>query len=179
MKRFTLFDLVLLTMYGTLMFVFDLAFEMLPNIHGVALIICVVTLIYRWRALISIGLYVALNAIFAMATTINALWWVPYIYIFPLLWLTVMLIPQGLSLKIKIILCTVFAGLNGLFFGTLYAPFQAIMFGLDFNGMLAWIVAGLPFDLIHMCANIAMSSLIYPLYRVITKLEESRIKRQK
>ena len=179
MKRFNLFDLILMTMYGTLMFVFDVAFEMLPNIHGVALIICVITLAYRWRALISIGIYVALNAIFAMATTINALWWVPYIYIFPLLWLTIMLIPKRFSLKIKIILCTILASLNGLVFGTLYAPFQAIMFGLDFNGMLAWIVAGLPFDLIHMCSNLAMSSLIYPLYKVVIKLEDTRVKRQK
>jgi energy-coupling factor transport system substrate-specific component len=179
MKRFSLFDLVLMTMYGALMFVFDIAFEALPNIHGVALIICVITLIYRWKASISIGLYIALNAIFAMSATISALWWVPYIYIFPLLWLSIMLIPKKLSLKVKIVLCTIFAGLNGLAFGTLYAPFQAIMFGLSLESMIAWIVAGLPFDLIHMCSNVAMCSLIYPLYKVVTRLEESRANKQK
>ena len=178
MKKFTLFDLVLFTMYGALMFVFDLAFEMLPNIHGVALIICVITLLYRSRALISIAIYVSLNAIIAVASSINALWWVPYIYIFPILWIFVMLIPKGLSLKVKVILCAIASGVHGLIFGTLYSPFQAIMFGLDINGMLAWIVAGLPWDLVHCLGNIAMCTLIYPLYKVLVKLEESREKRK-
>ena len=67
------------------------------------------------------------------------------------------------------ILSSVFCALHGLAFGTIYAPLQAIMYGLSFEGMITWIIVGLPYDLIHMCGNFATSFLIYPLYKVIKK----------
>ena len=57
----------------------------------------------------------------------------------------------------------VVCGLHGLLYGVLYAPAQAILFGLDFKGMIAWIVAGLPFDAIHGISNFIGGLLIQPL----------------
>ena len=64
--------------------------------------------------------------------------------------------------------------LHGLCFGTLYAPFQAVVFGLDFAKTLAWIAAGLPFDVIHALGNLAAGALIVPLVELLRRLEKSR-----
>jgi hypothetical protein len=85
-----------------------------------------------------------------------------------------MLIPKRLSIKKKAVISAILCGLHGITYGILYAPFQALAFGLSFEGMIAWIVAGFPFDIVHMCGNIAMSFLILPLYKAIVKLENQR-----
>ena len=56
--------------------------------------------------------------------------------------------------------------LHGFLYGTLYAPAQAILFGLDFKGMLSWIIAGLPFDFIHGVSNFFCGALILPMVLV-------------
>lgn len=170
MKKSVIRDIIIFAMLGTIMFISKLIMEFLPNIHAVAMFIAVFTLVYRWRALIPIYVYVFLVGLFNGFNT----WWYPYIYIWTILWAFIMLIPKRLSLKKRAILCTILCGLHGLLYGILYAPFQALAFGLNFEGMLAWIIAGFPWDIVHMCGNIAMSVLIIPLYNIIIKLENKR-----
>lgn len=170
MKRSVIRDIIIFAMLGTIMFISKLIMEFLPNIHAVAMFIAVFTLVYRWRALIPIYVYVFLVG---LVNGFN-LWWYPYIYIWTILWALIMLIPKGLSIKRKAVISAIFCALHGIAYGTLYAPFQALAFGLNFEGMIAWIVAGFPFDIVHMCGNIAMSVLIVPLYNVINKLENKR-----
>ena len=172
MKRALIRDTIVFAMLGAIMFVSKLIMEFLPNIHAIAMFIAVFTLIYGWRALIPIYVYVFLVGL------INGfgVWWYPYIYIWAVLWALIMLIPKNMSLKKKVIISAIFCALHGLLYGTLYAPFQALAFGLNFQGMIAWIVAGFPFDIVHMCGNIAMSFLIAPLYRVLLRLENKNDK---
>ncbi|MBR2297204.1 MAG: hypothetical protein IKA43_07370, partial [Clostridia bacterium] len=121
-------------------------------------------------ALIPIYIYVVILGVFNGFS----LWWIPYIYIWIFIWLFAMLIPKGASFKLKGILSTVACGLHGILFGILYAPSQALLFGLDFQGMIAWIIAGLPWDVVHMCGNVACSLLVIPLYKLLLRLEEKR-----
>ena len=44
--------------------------------------------------------------------------------------------------------------LHGLFFGVLYAPVQAILYGMNFEETLVWIAAGFSFDLLHAGGNL-------------------------
>jgi energy-coupling factor transport system substrate-specific component len=135
----------------------------------------VFTLYYRHKALISIYVYAFLvGFIFGFNT-----WWYPYLYIWTILWALIMLIPKKIPLKWKVVLATIFCALHGMLYGTLYAPFQALVFGLTFEGMLSWIVVGLPWDVVHMCGNIALSVLIAPLYKVIEKLSANQPKKEK
>ena len=60
---------------------------------------------------------------------------------------------------------------HGFLFGTLYAPAQALLFGLDFRGMIAWIVAGLPWDFVHGVCNFFCGLLICPLIALLRKAE--------
>ena len=167
MKKNTIRDIIVFTMLGTIMFTSKLIMEFLPNIHLIATFIAVFTLVYRWKALIPIYVFVFLTGLYNGFGT----WWYPYIYIWTILWVLIMLIPKRISINKKVVISTIFCGLHGILFGTLYAPFQALAFGLNFEGMIAWIVAGLYYDFVHMCGNIALSVLILPLYNVLIKLE--------
>lgn len=127
------------------------------------------TLTYRKKALIPIYVYVLLQGAFAGF----ALWWIPYTYIWTILWGITMILPKNMPAKIAVPVYMGVCALHGLCFGTLYAPVQAIMYGLSWKGMIAWIIAGLPFDAIHAAGNLVVGALILPLSRTLTKLEKT------
>ena len=85
-----------------------------------------------------------------------------------------MLLPKNMSPKIKCIVYPVVCSLHGFLYGTLYSPAQALMFGLDFSGMLAWIAAGFVFDAIHGVSNIFMGMLVYPLSQLLITLDKGK-----
>lgn len=153
-------------MLGTLMFVSKLIMELLPNIHLLGTLTMVYTLVYRKKALIPIYVYVFMNGLYAGFS----LWWMPYVYIWALLWGATMLLPRQVNSRLSYVLCPALNAIFGLLFGTLYAPAQALMFGLDFKATLSWIVAGLPFDLIHALGNLALGLLIPLLYSHLYRL---------
>jgi len=51
----------------------------------------------------------------------------------------------------------------------MYAPAQALMFGLNFEATMAWIIAGLPFDIIHAVGNAAAATLVIPLLSLLER----------
>ena len=79
----------------------------------------------------------------------------------------------NLPKKAQALLYMVLCGLHGLFFGIMYAPAQALMFGLSFEAMIAWIIAGFPFDIIHAIGNVAAATLIIPLFSLVKKLDKN------
>ena len=82
-----------------------------------------------------------------------------------------MLLPKNIPTKLKAPVYMVVSALHGFLFGTLYAPAQAILFGLSFKGMIAWIIAGLPWDVVHGISNFCCGLLIVPLTKILRKLE--------
>lgn len=146
----------------------DLAMEMLPNIHLIGVFIVAETVVYRKKALYPIYVYVMLSGLFAGF----ALWWIPYLYVWTVLWGAVMLLPKQMSKKVRPVVYMAVCGLHGLLFGVIYAPAQALLFGLNFKQMVAWIVAGLPFDAIHGVSNLICGLLICPLIAILHKTKE-------
>ena len=65
--------------------------------------------------------------------------------------------------------------LHGICFGILYAPAQAIIFGLSFKAMLAWIASGFYFDVIHGIGNFFCGMLIVPLVSLLRILERNAV----
>jgi hypothetical protein len=61
--------------------------------------------------------------------------------------------------------------LHGLSFGVLYAPMQALLYGFDFEQMIAWIMTGVTFDIIHAIGNFAGGLLILPMVKLLKKIE--------
>ena len=66
--------------------------------------------------------------------------------------------------------------MHGLLFGVLYAPAQALLFNLNFEQMIAWVVAGFPFDAIHALSNVGAGLLILPLTKLLRKLDKRSLR---
>lgn len=162
-------ELAIFAILGALMYCSKIIMEWAPNIHLLGMFTMTYTLAYRARGLIPIYVYVFLNGFFSGF----AMWWIPYLYIWTILWGATMLLPKKMPVKAAVLVYPVVCALHGLLFGTLYAPAQALMFGFDFNQTLVWIAAGFPWDIIHGIGNFAAGFLILPLVRLIRKLDKN------
>ena len=147
------------------MLVSKLIMEVLPNVHLISVLIIAITVVYRAKALCSIYIFVFLTGF------INGfgLWWYPYLYIWTILWVVIMLLPRKMPKKISVVVYMIVCGMHGLLFGTLYAPFQALVFGFDFERTIAWIVTGLTFDIIHCTSNVCCGVLIVPIIDALSR----------
>ena len=170
-KHLSIREICLFAILGALMFVSKIVMEALPNIHLLGMLTITYTIVFRYKALIPIYTYVFLNGLFAGFRP----WWVPYLYIWTLLWGATILLNKLVPYNTRagIIVYPLLCALHGLCFGVLYAPVQALMLGFSFDQMLAWIAAGFTFDIIHMIGNFAVGLLIVPLTTALKKLVKS------
>lgn len=122
------------------------------------------------KALFPIYTYVFINGLFAGFAT----WWIPYLYLWTVLWGVTMLLPRNMNPKLCPIVYMAVCAAHGFLFGTLYAPAQALLFGLDFKAMLAWIVAGLPWDFVHGVSNFFCGLLIVPMIQTLKLADKVR-----
>ncbi len=153
-------------MLGTVMFCSKIITEALPNIHLLGMLTMTYTLAFRKKALIPIYIYVMLNGLYAGFS----MWWVPYLYIWTVLWALTMILPKNIPIKAKCLIYPILCAIHGIAFGALYAPAQAVMFGLNFEQMVAWIISGLPWDIIHGIGNFFAGMLILPLSELLKRL---------
>ena len=157
-------EIAVFGMLGALMYASKVVTEIIPNVHLLGMFTMVFTLVYRKKALFPIYTYVIINGIFAGFAT----WWIPYLYIWTVLWAVTMLLPKNMPPKVQPIVYMIVCASHGFLFGTLYAPA---------HGMVAWIIAGLPWDFIHGVSNFFMGMLIVPLIKILKRMERfSQIK---
>ena len=166
--KINLKELCLFSMLSAIMLISKLLLEAIPNFHLLAVFTIAMTVVYRQKALYPIYLYVFLQGIVGGF----GVWWVPYLYLWTVLWAVTMLLPRNMKKLTETIVYTALCALHGLLYGTIYAPAQALLFGLDFKGMITWIIAGFPFDLVHAAHNLILGAvLIMPIIMVLTKTE--------
>lgn len=158
-------EIVIFPVLGVIMFVSKLVMEALPNVHLLAVLTIAYTVAFRVKALIPIYIYALVSGLYYGF----GLWWVPHLYLWTILWGVVMLLPKRMPIKVQVPVYMIIAALHGFLYGTLYAPFQAFAFGLSFEGMLSWIVSGIPFDVIHGFSNLAVATLALPIITVLKK----------
>ncbi len=160
-------ELCVFSMLGALMYASKVLMEALPNVHLIGVFIVALTVVYRKKALYPIYAFILLTGL------MNGfgIWWIPYLYIWALLWAAVMLLPRELPKRAGPFIYMGVCALHGFLFGTLYAPAQALLFGLNFRQTVAWIVAGLPFDCVHGVSNFFCGVLIVPLIKALRYAE--------
>ena len=167
--KLTVREMAVFSMLGALMFASKQIMALAPNIHLLGVFIIAFTVVYRAKALYPIYIYVLLEGMFGGFST----WWIPYLYIWTVLWGMTMLLPKRMPKPVQVIVYAVVNALHGYGYGILYAPAQAFLFGLDFKGMVAWIVAGFPFDFAHGTSNLFLGLLIMPVIVVLRSLEKN------
>ena len=161
-------DVAVFGMLGALMYASKVIMEVLPNIHLIGTFIVAMTVVYRRKALYPLYIFVLLTGLMNGFST----WWIPYLYIWTVLWGMTMLIPKRIPDKAKPIVYSVVCAMHGFLYGVLYAPAQALIFGLDFEATLTWIAAGFPFDITHGISNFICGLLICPIISILSKAEK-------
>ena len=164
-------EIAVFAVLGSLMFCSKIVMEALPNVHLLGALTMTYTVVFRKKALIPIYVYVFLNGLYAGFN----MWWVPYLYIWTVLWGVTMLLPRNMPRWAGAVVYPVVCFLHGILFGALYAPAQALFFKMDFQMTVAWVLAGTPFDVLHAVGNAAACLLTLPLVRVLCRLEKKEM----
>ncbi len=151
------------------MYASKLILEFLPNVHLLGVFIVALTVVYRYKALYPIYVFIFLTGLFNGFS----LWWIPYLYIWAILWFATILLPKNMNSKIAPVVYCVICGLHGYLYGILYAPAQALLFHLSFKQTIAWIIAGLPWDAVHGTSNLICGILIVPLIKALKLAEKN------
>ena len=160
-------DLTLMGMMVAVMEVSKLALSFLPNIELVSFWIILFTLFFRWRVLFAIPAFVLVEG---LLYGIN-LWWISYLYAWPLLALAAWLFRRQES----VLFWSILSGSFGLLFGMLFAiPYVVI--GAAGNGLrsglyagFTWWVAGIPYDIAHGIGNFVLMLVLYKPVREAMK----------
>jgi len=155
-------------MLGAMMYVSKWLMEFLPNIHLLGVFTIAITVVYRKKALYPIYVYVLLCGLFSGFAT----WWVPHTYLWAVLWGATLLLPQRIPERGKPLVYMSLCALHGFLYGTLYAPSQALLFGMNLKATVAWIVAGLPWDALHGVSNFICGMLIVPIIAILKRAEK-------
>ncbi len=166
--KLTVKELVIFALLGAVMLVSKVVMEFLPNIHLLSVLIVAYTVVYRQKALYAIYTYIGLQGLIAGFAT----WWIPYLYVWTVLWAVVMILPRNLSGKTAVIVYTIICMAHGLLFGALCAPAYALLYQMSFEGMLAWIAAGLTFDLLHVFGNGCLAATVtLPMIALLRRVQ--------
>lgn len=164
----TVKEIAIFGMLGALMFASKLLMEVLPNIHLIGVFIVAITVVYRQKALYPLYIYVFLTGAFSGFDA----WWIPYLYIWTVLWGLVMILPKNMPAKIQPIVYMSICALHGFMYGILYAPVQALFLGFNMQATITWVIVGIPWDIIHGISNFVCGLLIMPIVYILKNAQK-------
>ena len=155
-------SLCLMAMMGTVMVVSKEALAFLPNVELVSLLTILFTLVFRRQVIGGLGVFLLLEGVLYGF----GLWWLMYLYVWPLLAVLVWLF-RWMKRSWQ---WAVFSGLFGLAFGSLCSLVYLPMGGVSM--VIAWIISGFTFDLVHAGGSLMLALLLYhPLRTALDKLD--------
>lgn len=155
-------NLALIGMMTATIEVAKCALSFLPNVELVSFLIIVYTIFFGKLIFLAIPVFILIEGcIYGFG-----LWWIMYLYLWPLLALLTLLFRRQTSPFFWSIL----SGLFGLFFGALAAIPYVFLSGP--KGAVAWWVAGIPFDIVHCISNFFVCLILFtPITRLLKRLE--------
>nr|WP_325239199.1 hypothetical protein [uncultured Oscillibacter sp.] len=147
-----------------LVFALQVAMAGLPNIEPVTLLLILYTLYVPKLALPIVFAFILLEGV----TYGFGIWWVHYLYVWPLLVALTHLLRHNSSRFVW----ACFSGAYGLAFGAMCAiPY--FLTGGFYAGVSYW-VSGIPFDVLHCLGNAALMFFLYkPLSRCLVYIGKS------
>lgn len=149
--KLSLKELCILSLTGALMFASKAALASLPNVHINAVIIIITAVFFGWKSLYSVAVYVMMEGlVFGFS-----LWWVCYLYAWPLLAAAAVLMRKCRSP----LLWAVLAAAHGALFGALCA--LPVLFAGGWEAGVSYWIAGIPFDISHCAANFILTLLLF------------------
>lgn len=147
---------------------FKYAMSLLPNIEPVSLLIILYTLFLGPKVIFAIIVFVFVEGLIYGF----GLWWVCYLYIWPLLAILTHFIGKRVTnIKSRVWVFTILSALFGLFFGALCSIPYFFTGGITFG--FNYFIAGIPYDLLHCVGNFCIClALFYPLHTTLNKISK-------
>ena len=158
-SKLTIKDIALVGMMVAIIEVCKVALAGIPNIELTSFWIIMFTLFFGKRILYVIPVFILIEgAMYGMH-----LWWIMYLYAWPLLAFLTWLLRKRDSIFTYSMLSAIF----GLFFGFLCALPYVVIGAVDggiMSGLYAgftWWVAGIPWDMVHCVGNFVIMLVLY------------------
>lgn len=166
MKRSRLFWPVASAMFAALLTISQLLLAGLPNVELVSLLVLVWTRAFGRHALPGIAVFAVLQGILYGFS----IWWLPYLYVWFILWGIVMLIPRrDVAYPLRALGWGALSGAYGFAFGALSGIPWLITGGP--RTFAAYVAAGIPFDVSHAIGNAVFALALAPwLIDTLTRL---------
>ena len=161
MAKITVKELALFSVLGALTFAAKYVMSFLPNIEPVSLMVMLFAVLFGWKCLYPIYLYVTMELLFYGI----GLWNINYLYIWVILAAGAYLMrkmthPLGWALL---------SGSFGLLFGALCGIVDVFIGGISYAAA-KW-VSGIPFDIMHCAGNFVLALLLFkPIRELMEKL---------
>lgn len=137
------------------------ALAFIPNVELVSLLVILFTLYFGKKILFVIPAFILLEGcIYGFG-----LWWIMYLYVWPLLALITYIMRKQDSVWVWAII----SGSFGLAFGALCSIPYIVLSGP--KAAFAWWVSGIPFDILHCVSNFVLCLVLFkPLSKVMRKM---------
>lgn len=156
--------LTLCSLLGALLFALKMVMAPLPNIEPVSLLVMVLAVVYGWRGLYAVYVYVFLEL---LVWGVH-LWLVCYLYV----WLLLFCAARLLRNQTAPLLWASLSGGFGLLFGALCAPVYLAAGG--WGAAVSWWIAGIPMDLLHGAGNFFLALVLFRPLRQLLALPVAR-----
>jgi len=159
--KLTLAQIALFGMLGALTFGAKVAMSGLPNIEPVSLMVMLFAVVFGWKCLYPIYLYVLMEI---LLYGIN-LWNINYLYV----WLILALGAMAMKKLQNPLWWALLSGAFGMAFGLLCTPVYMVLDGWDYA--MRWWLSGVAFDIPHAIGNFVIALVLFvPLRILLTKL---------
>lgn len=157
-RQAKLFEIILLTLLGVLMYVSQVIMSQLPNIEIVSLLIIITTCVFGVKAVCSVYIFV----ICEIFTYGLGIWTINYLYVWAILWFTILLFRKNADKWTVTLVSAIF----GLSFDVFCSIPYFFIGGI--GGGLSYIVAGFWFNILHCIGNFTVAFLLFePLKRIL------------
>lgn len=164
-KKVTVKDIVFIGMMIAVLEVSKLMLNLIPNVELVTFWIIMFTLFFKKKMIFVIPVFVLIEGvIFGFG-----IWWIMYLYIWPLLALVAWFFRKNDSAVIWAIIAAVF----GLIYGFLCSFPYFVMGAADggimggISSAITWWIAGIPYDIIHGVANFIIMIVLYRPMKIV------------
>lgn len=168
-RKLTIADITTIGVMVAVIEVCKMTLLSIPNVELTSFWIILFTLYFGWRMLFVIPVFILIEgSMFGFG-----IWWVMYLYAWPLLALLAWLGRKQDSA----VYFSILSGAFGIFFGLLCSIpyfFIGLTDGGVVNGIttaLTWWVAGIPWDVVHGISNFVLMMILYkPVKMVMNKV---------
>jgi len=162
----TIKDITLIGMMVAIIELCKVAMGFLPNIELTSFWIIMFTLFFGRKMMLVVPVFLLIEG----AMYGFGMWWISYLYVWPLL----SLVTWWCRRQQSVWFWSILSGAFGLFFGFLCAFTTVAMGSVDGirNGLYAgfvWWVAGIPWDIAHCAGNFVLMLVMYQPIRRIMK----------